>query len=128
MTAPAAELDDEKDSKFEVFAEVKSGSEDGIYPPRSHKVYASFKKEPEPSDEYDVTESTEEQAQARAPYSGMMVQMPGIEDLIPLAIMFRVLRVVADDRELHSHGRRPEIALSEPNDWPLAPEKDRWAS
>lgn len=88
----------EDDSDYLSFAEVRSGSEDGKIPPRPHKVFVckpkledrrvgAAKPKDVESDDYVALKPAER---------GLVLQSLGLDEPIPLAILFRALGVETD--------------------------------
>jgi DNA-directed RNA polymerase II subunit RPB2 len=93
-------LVDDATSPYEAFAEVRSGSEDGTVPPRSHKLNLARQKDVKVKKEEEAEEEEVVRAK-KEPIRGMVMTMPGLDDPVPLAILFRALGIETDEEIIH---------------------------
>ena len=92
----STEEDDESPNQYYVaFAEVRSGNEDGSILPRSHKLWLCKEKFNPPSE--TASETTLQKYKEISKRKGLVMEIPGLSEPVPAAILFRALGIETDE-------------------------------
>ena len=95
LVDPTDEDEDSNNQYYVAFAEVRSGSEDGSILPRSHKLWLCKEKFNPPSE--NATESALEKYKQMSKRRGLVFELQGLSEPVPVAILFRALGVESDE-------------------------------